>query len=357
MARRSFSPWLIAMVLLALVPSTLALAQGGERTFPETGHTVRGRFLQFWQQQGGLPIFGYPLTEQIVEEGRDTQYFERRRFEAHPQNRAPYDVLLGRLGDELLIQRGERWQDTPPSQRRSECLWFSETGRNVCDQASGVGFRSYWASHGLEFDGRAGTSFAESLALFGLPLTEARMERNPDGHNVLTQWFERARFEWHPNNRDPHRVLLGRLGAEILQARAPGGVDRVNLYFIAVADAGRTGDPVGCDDSVVPVQVRIQPTNAPLTAAMQALLAVRTRNYGENNYYNALHQSELQVQRIVIENRVATVELSGTLRSGGVCDDPRIKAQLERTATQFPTVDRARILINGRTIDDILSLR
>jgi murein DD-endopeptidase MepM/ murein hydrolase activator NlpD len=32
---------------------------------------------------------------------------------------------------------------------------------------------------------------------------------------VITQWFERARFEYHPNNPDPYKVLLGRLGSEL----------------------------------------------------------------------------------------------------------------------------------------------
>jgi hypothetical protein len=40
------------------------------------------------------------------------------------------------------------------------------------------------------------------------------MERNSSGDNVLTQWFERARFEYHPNKPAQYRVLLGRLGAE-----------------------------------------------------------------------------------------------------------------------------------------------
>jgi hypothetical protein len=30
------------------------------------------------------------------------QYFERNRFEHHPGNPPPYDVLLGRLGAELM---------------------------------------------------------------------------------------------------------------------------------------------------------------------------------------------------------------------------------------------------------------
>ena len=41
------------------------------------------------------------------------------------------------------------------------------------------------------------------------------MEKNQAGHTVLTQWFERARFEWHPNNPEPFKVLLGLLGNEI----------------------------------------------------------------------------------------------------------------------------------------------
>ncbi|KPV49716.1 hypothetical protein SE17_31020, partial [Kouleothrix aurantiaca] len=66
------------------------------------------------------------------------------------------------------------------------------------------------------FDGRRGSSFNESLALFGLPLSEATMETNPTtGQQYLTQHFERARFEFHPENQPPYDVLLGLLGREL----------------------------------------------------------------------------------------------------------------------------------------------
>jgi hypothetical protein len=71
----------------------------------------------------------------------------------------------------------------------------------------------------LEFDGRSGTSLGENLALFGYPISEARIETNASGDHVLTQWFERARFEYHPTNPVTHRVLLGRLGAELRDDR------------------------------------------------------------------------------------------------------------------------------------------
>jgi hypothetical protein len=37
----------------------------------------------------------------------------------------------------------------------------------------------------------------------------------------LTQWFERARFEYHPDNATEFQVLLGRLGAEVLAGEEP----------------------------------------------------------------------------------------------------------------------------------------
>jgi hypothetical protein len=49
----------------------------------------------------------------------------------------------------------------------------------------------------LEFDGRRGKSEAESLALFGYPVTEAVPEVGTDGVTRQVQWFQRARFEDH----------------------------------------------------------------------------------------------------------------------------------------------------------------
>ncbi|HEY0604973.1 MAG TPA: hypothetical protein VGD58_18790 [Herpetosiphonaceae bacterium] len=216
---------IIPLLMLSILPmfSTPAVrAAEGERCFPETGHCISGRFREYWERNGGLAVFGFPIGPAIQERNRDTgqtyltQWFQRNRFELHPENKPPYDVLLGRLGDDWLEQRGDDWRKEDRARQEPGCLYFEQTGRNVCDQASGLGFKSYWQSHGLEFDGQRGTSYAESLALFGLPLTEPRMENNSSGDRVLTQWFERARFEWHPNQSDPvFRVLLGLLGNEL----------------------------------------------------------------------------------------------------------------------------------------------
>jgi hypothetical protein len=191
------------------------------RCFPETGQCLSGRFRSFWEANGGLAVFGFPISPPSQEINRDdgqpylTQWFERNRFELHPENAAPYDVLLGRLGDDRLRWQSVDWQALPrPADPQDRCLWFAQTGHSVCDQGDQLGFKTYWLAHGLR-DPRQ-DSFQQSLALFGLPLSEAAIELNPtDGQPYLTQWFERARLEWHPNEPAEYRVLLGLLGNQL----------------------------------------------------------------------------------------------------------------------------------------------
>ena len=200
-------------------------AQGGPLCFDVPGITncIEGRFREYWEQNGGLAVFGYPITaatqQQTAEGTFLTQYFERNRFELHPEKARPYDVLLGRLGDDRLKQLGRDWFSFPKGQQTAGCLWFVETGHSVCDQEAGVGFKSYWESHGLQDP--ALSKYGRSLALFGLPLSEPAMETNAAGATVITQWFERARFEYHPNQPDPFKVLLGLLGNEVRGAGSP----------------------------------------------------------------------------------------------------------------------------------------
>ncbi|MEO7913173.1 MAG: YbaY family lipoprotein [Roseiflexaceae bacterium] len=183
--------------------------------FTETSYCISGRFLSYWRQNGGLAVFGLPIGDQTTENNLPVQYFERQRFELHAENPAPYDVLLGRLGDELLRQRSIDWSTLPKEAgAQAGCRYFPETQHSVCDQVGGSGFLSYWSANGLEFDRARGKSSAESLALFGLPLTEP-MTMTLEGQPFLVQWFERARFEWHPDNTAAYRVLLGRLGVEV----------------------------------------------------------------------------------------------------------------------------------------------
>ncbi|NJN66772.1 MAG: peptidase S8 [Chloroflexaceae bacterium] len=90
----------------APIPTT-----SGQHYFPETRHTLSGEFLGFWQRQGGLAVFGFPISEVYREMGNDgvphlVQFFERHRLELHQDQPEPYRMQLSRLGDEVLAIQG-----------------------------------------------------------------------------------------------------------------------------------------------------------------------------------------------------------------------------------------------------------
>jgi hypothetical protein len=208
---------LAILLLLCLAP--IAQAQD-QRCFPETNQCISGRIRQYWEQNGGLPVFGFPTTDQHEElvEGRpfQVQWFERNRLELHPESAPPYDVLLGRLGVDRLVQQGRDWFTFPKGSEQPSCRHFTETGHTLCGA-----FLNYFRTHGLDLS-QPGTSEAESLALFGLPISEAADEVSAtDGKTYLTQHFERARMELHPENQPPFDVLLGLLGNEIRAGSPP----------------------------------------------------------------------------------------------------------------------------------------
>jgi hypothetical protein len=132
---------------------------------------------------------------------------------------------------------------------------------------------------------------------------------------------------------------------------------RTNIFLIAVGDAGGSGKEIGCGDSVIPVEVVIEPTIAPLTAALNELLAIESREYGQSGLYNALYRSDLTVEGIDIENREAIIALSGEVVVGGTCDIPRVKAQLRQTALQYDTIDSVSIFVDDQPLDEVLSLQ
>jgi hypothetical protein len=130
---------------------------------------------------------------------------------------------------------------------------------------------------------------------------------------------------------------------------------RTNIYLIAVGDEGQAGKEIGCGDSVVPVEVEIDPTIAPLTAALNELLSLENREYGQSGLYNALYRSDLTLEGIDIEDREAIINLSGELVLGGTCDAPRVRAQLRQTALQYVTIDQVSIFLNGEPLADLLA--
>ena len=81
--------------------------------FAQSHHTLSGAFLTYWQQHGGLQVFGPPISQVFTAQNRDgsgrtysTQYFTNARLELHPESRGT--IQVGLLGDDVLRERG--WQ-------------------------------------------------------------------------------------------------------------------------------------------------------------------------------------------------------------------------------------------------------
>jgi hypothetical protein len=185
--------------------------------YPETGHNVPPIFQKYWATHGldlgdpgvswreSLALFGYPLTEPFWEnlEGQglfEVQYFERARFEYHPENADPqYQVLLGQQGRTVAQMR--TISIAPAAVGRDHtCDYDQATSHNLCGT-----FRTYWQANG-------------ALAQFGHPLTEQFTEKLEDGKTYEVQYFERTRLELHPENVKPYNIELGQFSPILLDA-------------------------------------------------------------------------------------------------------------------------------------------
>jgi glucose/arabinose dehydrogenase len=93
-------------------PFQPAPAQAGAVYVTETKHNLSGPIAAYWQRNGGVPVFGYPLSEAFMEknpaDGKTylVQYFERNRLEYHPEYQGTDSaILLGLLGVQSYTQR------------------------------------------------------------------------------------------------------------------------------------------------------------------------------------------------------------------------------------------------------------
>jgi hypothetical protein len=173
--------------------------------FPQTGHHLSNRtgFLDFWRANGQVAVFGYPITEEIVENNRVVQYFERARFEYVAELAGtPHQVQLGLLGLEVLNGAIPAGVADPLNGAR----YFPETQHTLS-----ADFRYYWERRG-------------GLALFGYPLSEPYYE-----NGRLVQYFERARFEYFPED----------MNAFLRSQESYQGFALNTLHEVRLSDLGR----------------------------------------------------------------------------------------------------------------------
>jgi hypothetical protein len=189
-------------VLSALMLAAPAGAQSGNRCFSETNQCISGPLRQYWERNGGLAVFGYPITAQRLETVEDrtiqVQWFERDRLEIQSDG----TITAGRLGARILELQGRPWNPDAGGSTGPGCRYFPITGHSVCGL-----FLTYWERNG-------------GLERFGYPLSPRRVE-TINGWTGEVQYFERRRMEHHTELAGtPYEVLLGLLGAKILEVQS-----------------------------------------------------------------------------------------------------------------------------------------
>jgi|GEM_PF-1374382 len=213
---RTATPLFILGALLSALVAASTWSSINERCFVETGYCVSGRFRQYWEQHGGISIFGMPISEANIERDPVTgrpylaQWFEHHRFEQSLEQSQPQEVTLSRIGEDRLWQLGINWRFFEPGDADAP-HYMPETGQAIAEE-----FWDFWHSPSQQLDD---SQLHTSLMLFGLPLSPAQTELD-DGTSVLTQWFERARFEYRMDSTGSSRVVLAQLGREVLNNHA-----------------------------------------------------------------------------------------------------------------------------------------
>lgn len=131
----------------------------------------------------------------------------------------------------------------------------------------------------------------------------------------------------------------------------------LTIYYVATEDNGITGSLIGCGDSLVANNTSPTTTSDVIKSSFEQLLAGKDQFIGQSGLYNALYQSDLTYVSSSVANDTVTVNLTGTLKLGGECDNPRVKAQLEETAKTAAGVSSVVINLNDKPLSDSLSLQ
>jgi hypothetical protein len=167
---------------------------GGSVLVPETGHSISGEWLSWFNASGFIDNNGLPVSDVIrdPQTGQWVQYFQRVILEYHPENPAPFHILRRLLGD-VLYPGADAPLASPPANSADYNFFPTTTDAakptglghdvsNVASDGTVIGFKKY-------FDAQGGVN------AFGYPKEEAKFV---DGW--WTQRFQAAVFQYHPEN-------------------------------------------------------------------------------------------------------------------------------------------------------------
>jgi hypothetical protein len=188
----------LLVILLIIRPGDVTAQTDGSRYFPETGHWVNGEFLRAYESVADpLLVYGYPITGAFQSQSCAqypclyVQYFDHVRFEQHPENPPESHIIISSLGYYQHAIDGTAAVAAIPSNSNA-CRFIAQDDIDpipVC-----YAFLKFFDSNG-------------GILQFGYPISQVEVRGGR-----LVQYFDRARFEWHPENPSGQRVTLTDLG-------------------------------------------------------------------------------------------------------------------------------------------------
>lgn len=129
----------------------------------------------------------------------------------------------------------------------------------------------------------------------------------------------------------------------------------LTLYYVATGDNGVSGAKIGCGDSLVATYTEPVAFTDQLRKSMERLLSDENQFLGQSGLLNALYMSDLDFVAGAVKGDVVTVELTGQVTLGGVCDAPRVSEQLHQTAETATGAGSSAVLVDGVPLEDLIS--
>lgn len=167
------------------------------------------------------------------------------------------------------------------------------------------------------------------------------------------------------NNQQPTPTPSSTPASAESSTPAPAPADKndtnkTTVYMVKMEDDGKTAGSikVGCGDSAVPVTTTVgyqydkTDAVASINAAIMTLISTTTDQFKSQNLENTLAStnSALTIQSVdkpITKNAPYIVHLNGKFSFGGVCDTPRVKAQVEETIKKAALGNATAIDFNG----------
>ncbi len=113
------------------------------------------------------------------------------------------------------------------------------------------------------------------------------------------------------------------------------------------------GGNLGCGAKLFYAPHAVSKTTAVLDATYRLLFDLKpTPEIPADGFRNVVGAyTQLFYDRVILQNGVAQLYLTGTMYGPGHCAEPELRAQIDQAALQFPTVQKLEVYLNGKIFD------